>query len=299
MKIFKSHFWYNKRQRNGIFFLVFIIVILQFVYFFSDFSSDAITDTSSKELLTFQKQIDSLKSVELEKRKPKTYPFNPNYITDFKGEQLGMSLQEIDRLHAYRAQRKFVNSAQEFQEITKVSDSLLNKISLYFKFPDWVVKRNKLASNNKSKVNSVYKETPSKRTSVTTDDINKATQQDFEAVNGVGEVISERIIKYRKKLQGFSFASQLNEVWGVDKSTVARVVKRFKIYEKPQIQKININTATFKEVLKNPYIDYDLCKKIFEYRDEAAELQNIVEIKNIDGFPIEKYDRIVLYLKAE
>ena len=279
--------------------MVFIIVILQFVYFFSDFSSDAITDTSSKELLTFQKQIDSLKSVELEKRKPKTYPFNPNYITDFKGEQLGMSLQEIDRLHAYRAQRKFVNSAQEFQEITKVSDSLLNKISLYFKFPDWVVKRNKLASNNKSKVNSVYKETPSKRTSVTTDDINKATQQDFEAVNGVGEVISERIIKYRKKLQGFSFASQLNEVWGVDKSTVARVVKRFKIYEKPQIQKININTATFKEVLKNPYIDYDLCKKIFEYRDEAAELQNIVEIKNIDGFPIEKYDRIVLYLKAE
>ncbi|QXP74421.1 helix-hairpin-helix domain-containing protein [Tenacibaculum sp. AHE15PA] len=299
MKIFKSHFWYNKRQRNGIFFLIFIIVILQFVYFFSDFSSDPITDTSSKELLTFQKQIDSLKSVELEKRKPKTYPFNPNYITDFKGEQLGMSLQEIDRLHAYRAQRKFVNSAQEFQEITKVSDSLLNKISLYFKFPDWVVKRNKLASNNKSKVNSVYKETPSKRTSVTTDDINKATQQDFEAVNGVGEVISERIIKYRKKLQGFSFASQLNEVWGVDKSTVARVVKRFKIYEKPQIQKININTATFKEVLKNPYIDYDLCKKIFEYRDEVAELQNIVEIKNIDGFPIEKYDRIVLYLKAE
>ncbi|WP_275314887.1 ComEA family DNA-binding protein [Tenacibaculum bernardetii] len=299
MKIFKSHFWYNKRQRNGIFFLIFIIVLLQFVYLFSDFSSDPITDTSSKELLTFQKQIDSLKSVELEKRKPKTYPFNPNYITDFKGEQLGMSLQEIDRLHAYRAQRKFVNSAQEFQEITKVSDSLLNKISLYFKFPDWVVKRNKLASNNKSKVNSVYKETPSKRTSVTTDDINKATQQDFEAVNGVGEVISERIIKYRKKLQGFSFASQLNEVWGVDKSTVARVVKRFKIYEKPQIQKININTATFKEVLKNPYIDYDLCKKIFEYRDEVAELQNIVEIKNIDGFPIEKYDRIVLYLKAE
>ncbi len=279
--------------------MIFIIVLLQFVYLFSDFSSDPITDTSSKELLTFQKQIDSLKSVELEKRKPKTYPFNPNYITDFKGEQLGMSLQEIDRLHAYRAQRKFVNSAQEFQEITKVSDSLLNKISLYFKFPDWVVKRNKLASNNKSKVNSVYKETPSKRTSVTTDDINKATQQDFEAVNGVGEVISERIIKYRKKLQGFSFASQLNEVWGVDKSTVARVVKRFKIYEKPQIQKININTATFKEVLKNPYIDYDLCKKIFEYRDEVAELQNIVEIKNIDGFPIEKYDRIVLYLKAE
>ena len=299
MKIFKSHFWYNKRQRNGIFFLILIIVILQFVYFFSDFSSDTLTDTSSKELLAFQKQIDSLKNVELEKRKPKINSFNPNYITDFKGEQLGMSLQEIDRLHAYRAQRKFVNSVQEFQQITKVSDSLLNNISSYFKFPDWVVKRNKLAANNKSKVNSVYKETPSKRTAVTTDDVNKATQQDFETINGVGEVISERIIKYRIKLQGFSFASQLYEVWGIDKSTATKVLQNFKIKQKPSIQQININTATFKEVLKNPYIDYDLCKKIFEYKDEMAELQNIVEIKNIDGFPIEKYDRIVLYLKAE
>lgn len=299
MKLLKSHFWYNKRQRNGIFFLILIIVVLQFVYFFSDFSSQSMIDVSSFETLTFQKQIDSLRRVELEKRKPKIFPFNPNYITDFKGEQLGLSLQEIDRLHAYRAQRKFVNSTQEFQKITKVSDSLLNKISPYFKFPDWVVKRNKLAVNNKSKVNSIYKETSNKRTAVTTDDVNKATQQDFETIDGVGEVISERIIKYRKKLQGFSFTSQLYEVWGVDKPTAARIIQRFKIYQKPNIQQVNINTATYKEVLKNPYIDYDLCKKIFEYRDEVAELQNIVEIKNIDGFPIEKYDRIVLYLKAE
>ncbi len=276
-----------------------IIVILQFVYFFSDFSSESIIDTSSKELLIFQQQIDSLKTVELAKSKPKIYPFNPNYITDSKGEQLGMSLQEIDRLHAYRAQRKFVNSVQEFQKITKVSDSLLNKISPYFKFPDWVVKRNKLVANNKSKVNSVYKEIPNKKATVTTDDLNKAIQQDFETINGVGEVISKRIVKYRKKLQGFTFTTQLYEIWGVDKLTIDKVIAKFKIYQKPQIQKININTATFKEVLKNPYIDYDLCKKIFEYRDEVAELQNIIEIKNIDGFPVQKYDRIVLYLKAK
>ena len=298
MKLFKSHFWYNKRQRNGIFFLILIIVVLQFVYFFSDFSSQSMIDVSSDEILTFQKQIDSLRGIELENRKPEIFPFNPNYITDFKGEQLGMSLQEIDRLHKYRAQRKFVNSVIEFQEITKVSDSLLKRISPYFKFPDWVVKRNKSLKLVNSKDRSGG-EPLSKRIEVTTDDINKATQKDFEVVNGVGTVISERIVKYRIKLQGFSFTSQLYEVWGIDKSTVNRVLKRFKIHQKPNIQQININTATFKEILKNPYINYELCKKIIEYRDEVAELQNILEIKNIDGFPIEKYDRIVLYLKAE
>ena len=55
----------------------------------------------------------------------------------------------------------------------------------------------------------------------------------------------------------------------------------------------------FKALLKNPYIDYDLCIKIFNYRDEVAELQDLSELKNIKDFPLDKYDRIVLYLLAE
>jgi len=60
-----------------------------------------------------------------------------------------------------------------------------------------------------------------------------------------------------------------------------------------------VNTASFKEVLSIPYIDYDLCVKIFDYRDEVAELQSISELKNIKDFPTNKYDRIVLYLRVE
>ncbi|WP_320242936.1 helix-hairpin-helix domain-containing protein [Tenacibaculum sp. 1B UA] len=65
------------------------------------------------------------------------------------------------------------------------------------------------------------------------------------------------------------------------------------------MKKVNVNTARFKEVLKNPYIDYKLCKKIFEYRDEVAELQDISELRNIKDFPLNKYDRIILYLEAK
>ena len=233
MKYLKSHFWYNKRQRNGIFFLLLIIVIFQIIYVFVDFSSDEKVNMNDKELLAFQMRIDSLKAVEIERRKPKLYPFNPNYITDYKGYQLGMSIKEIDRLHQYRKQRKFINSAREFQNITKVSDSLLRKISPYFKFPDWVVKRNQQLAKNKK----------------------------------------ERVI----------FTNQ-------DDVTPEKIKK---------IVKLNVNTATFKEVLAIPYIDYNLCKKIFEYRDEVAELQNISELKNIEGFPMDKYDRIILYLEAK
>jgi competence ComEA-like helix-hairpin-helix protein len=296
MKIFKSHFWYNKSQRNGIFLLVLLILLLQIFIYTDVFSSDKITDINQSELLAFQDQIDSLKVIEIENRKPKKYPFNPNYITDYKGAQLGMSLQEIDRLLAFRKTNKFINSKKEFQKVTKVSDSLLDKISPYFKFPDWVLKKNQ---QKPSLLLLVKKQSVYKKKAVSTIDINKATAEDFKTISGVGPAFSERIIKYRSKLQGFSFESQVNEVWGLDKEVVEKVVSTFKIIKKPIIKKVNVNTVTFKELLMNPYIDYELCKKIFNYRDEVAELQDISELKNIDGFPLKLYDRIVLYLLAK
>jgi DNA uptake protein ComE-like DNA-binding protein len=299
MKIFKSHFWYTKSQRNGIFILVLLIILFQCSIVFDIFSSDKIVDIKQTEILAFQKQIDSLKVVEIENRKPKRYPFNPNYITDFKGEKLGMSLDEIDRLLAFRKTNKFVNSKNEFQKVTKVSDSLLDEISLYFKFPDWVVKRNQSNSISQPRKAQSYSKKTDNKKAVSTTDINKATAEDLQTISGIGPAFSERIIKYRSKLQGFSFNNQLYEVWGLEIEVVDRVLSIFKINQKPIIKKINVNIVEFKELLKNPYINYDLCIKIFNYRDEVAELQNISELKNIKDFPLDKYDQIVLYLFAE
>ena len=295
MKIFKSHFWYTKNQRNGILLLLIIIIFLQLILHFKNFDSQQMVDLSKPKITSYNKQLDSLKKKSSKKKKFKIYPFNPNYISDYKGYQLGMNVDEIDRLLAHREQRLYVNSAKEFQTITKISDSLLQKISPFFKFPEWVQKKN----NNK---NNQHRYIPNSRINVseiTTVDINKATLKDFTAIEGVDEYISERIIKYRSKLQGFSFKEQLFEVWGLDELMANKILSTFSIKNKPIIKKVNINTASFKEVLSNPYIDYELCIQIFDYKDEVAELQSISEIKNIEGFPIKKYNRIVLYLLAE
>jgi len=77
------------------------------------------------------------------------------------------------------------------------------------------------------------------------------------------------------------------------------VLTRFQVIELPIIQKINVNTASFKEVLAIVYLDYELTKKIFNYKDEVAEIQSIDELKKIEGFPLDKFDRIALYLQAK
>jgi DNA uptake protein ComE-like DNA-binding protein len=295
MKKLKSHFWYTKNQRNGILFLLGLITVVQLLYHFVNLGKDDIVDVNQAAIISFQNQIDSLKFIETENRRPKIYPFNPNYISDYKGYQLGMKTKEIDLLLAHRNKRLFVNSAKEFQEVTKISDSLLQAISPYFKFPDWVQKKDR----EKKEQFSFASKTKKNISDITSSDINEATPYDFSLVKGVDEYLSERIIKYRSKLQGFSFPEQLFEVWGLEKEVADNILQVFSIQKKPRITKVNVNTASFKEVLSNPYIDYELCVQIFEYKDEVAELQSISEIKNIEGFPIEKYHRIVLYLQAK
>jgi len=290
MRSLLSYFSYNKRQRNGVFFLLIIIVILQVGFFCIDFSSKEINKISQNELQSFQKELDSLRFIEEEKSKFKVYPFNPNYISDFKGYQLGMSVEEIDKLLNFRANGKYVNSAKQFQNITGVSDSLLNAISPYFKFPSWVSSKRNFATN--SVKNEIEKE-------FIIQNINTATKSELQSIRGIGEKLANRIIGYRDKLQGFSFNNQLYEVWYLDKEVADKVLKKFQVTVPPKIKKININEAEFKEVLAIVYMDYELTKKVFSYRDEVAEIQSIEELKKIDGFPIEKFDRIVLYLVAE
>ena len=297
MNIFKSHFWYHKNQRNGIFILIILIVIFQFIIVFVDFSSKENVNIDTSKVIAFHNQIDSLRKINLENKRLKIFPFNPNYITDYKGAQLGMSLVEIDKLLAFRKTGKFINSKKEFQKVTTISDSLLNSISSYFKFPDWVVKRKQNMQLSTSRDTRLF--TEKSKYIVTSTDINLAVKEDLKTINGIGEKLSERIIKYRSKLQGFSTPNQLYEVWGLGTEVVVKLLLVFKVVKLPNIQKSNVNTVSFKKLLKNPYIDYELCKKIFNYKDEVAELQDISELKNIIGFPIDLYDRIVLYLVAE
>ena len=295
MKKLKSHFWYTKSQRNGILFLLASIIGLQLLFHFINFGDNGLVTLNQAKMSFYQHQLDSLKKIYLEDKKYTIYPFNPNYISDHKGYQLGMKTKEIDRLLAHRNKRLFVNSAKEFQEVTKISDSLFQAISPYFKFPEWVQKKNR----EKEERFTVTTKTKKNISDITSSDINEATPYDLTLVKGVDEYLSERIIKYRSKLQGFSFSEQLFEVWGLEKEVADNILQVFSIQKKPRITKINVNTASFKEVLSNPYIDYDLCVQIFGYKDEVAELQSISEIKNIEGFPIEKYHRIVLYLQAK
>ena len=280
---------FSKKQRSGIFLLLFLIIFLECFYFFVDFSSEEV-NIDSEELVLFQKEIDSLKLVEKEKNKPQLLPFNPNYITDFKGYTLGMTNEEIDRLLDFRKQNKWVNSAREFQDITKISDSLLNKISPFFQFPEWVNKK-ELNTSPAFKLNTKPKKFDQKQ------DLNTATSQQLQLVNGIGEVLSERIIKYRNKFSGgFIDDIQLTDIYGLTPEVIERITDQFTVKTPREINKININFASADELVTVQYIDYEIAHNIIEERTLREGFKTLDELTKVKDFPVNKIEIIKLYL---
>ena len=277
----ESHFWYNKRQRMGILFMAFVLAAIQVFLHFSDnflASHEEVYDPVLLEQMNAR--LDSMIG-EQESENQEIYPFNPNYISDFKGYVLGLSTDEIDRLLAYRKKGLFMNSADDFQRVTGVSDSLLRSIEPYFKFPSFA---------RKTRIRNSMPET---------NDLNLASAEDFMKIQGVGETLSQRIVSYRKFLGGYAFEDQVFEVYNLPRETAQRVLERFEVREPPEIKKINVNTAGFKEILSLPYIDYDLTRRIMDFRKEEKVITDLSDLKKIDSFPLDKFERIAVYLLAE
>lgn len=286
MKKVKQFFVFTKNQRKGLLVFFGIILLLQGVYFYISFKDNFIEESPEKAAWLANKTwIDSLKSIE--KPTYQMYSFNPNFITDFKGYQLGMSVEEIDRLHEFRKTNQYVNSALEFQNVTQVSDSLLNEISPYFKFPEWVT----------SPKESSYKKFEKQQENIVVKDLNNSTQEDLMKVRGIGPALSERILKYKSTIGAFVVMDQLNEVYGLSDEVVLELKKYFIILDTSEVKKIKINELSIKELGIFPYFRFPISKEIVTYRSMNGEIRGADELAKIPGFPIEKIEIIALYLE--
>ena len=294
---FAKYFRFTKQQRTGIFLLFTLIIILQAIYFFVDFTLPEKAFPEKEEWMSLQTEIDSVKLAKFSE-KPKVYSFNPNFITDYKGYKLGMSVQEIDRLLAFRKENKYVSSAKEFQDVTKVSDSLLSSMAPLFKFPDWVQKKTDFKTEKKEFVQKEnFKKENFKKEKIVLLDINQATQEDLVKIYGIGEALSARILKQKEILGSFVSMEQMNDVWGLSPEVISELNSHFKVVIPSSLKKIAINDASLKELSQFSYFKYTLAKQIVTYRSMNGNINNIEDLSKIKGFPVEKAKIISLYLE--
>lgn len=287
----KFYTYFSNQQRLALVVLVLVIISLQLSWVSHDKLRTDTFDVSIEIYLKFQNELDSLKADQLQRSIPKIYPFNPNYITDYKGYSLGMTTEEIDRLHAFRSENKWVNSEKEFQRVTKISDSLLKHIAPYFKFPDWFVK------STQQPIAVFYNTTKSFAQKI---DLNKATASQLQKVYGIGAYYSEKIIRYRDSFKGgFISDVQLQGIRGLSPEVIANILKEFTVKTPRLVEKLDLNAATVDQLVRIEYIDYELAYEIVEMRMLRDGYSSIEELTKVKEFPKEKLEIIKLYLSLK
>ena len=288
---------FSKGHYFGIVILICSIGLLQlFIYWFNNQKDTTSLDLTPEEKnwLLAQNEIDSLKEAAQENSN-KIYPFNPNFISDYKGYKLGMSETQIDKLHQFRKQNKYVNSNAEFQKLTGVSNEWMKQYAIYFKFPDWVT--NVTSKNYQSKFESTYKKFDKKEAKIVVQDLNTANQVELEKVYMIGEKLALKIISEREKFGNFASMEQLGFIWGISPEAIADLNKKFQIKSSGNLKKININTFTIKELQQFPYFNYTIAKNIVTFRSMNGDFKSSEDLTNVKQFPLEKLKIIALYLE--
>ncbi len=280
-------------QQKGIIGLALVILLLTgFIYGLRNRTTQSaflMTTPEEQEVRLF---LDSVRQDKIDKedQKPIIFPFNPNFITDYRGYVLGLSVEEIDRIKAYREAGLWVNSKEEFQQVTRISDSLLEAVAPYFKFPEWV---------NNSAIKKTSVQTSERSPQIAQKDLNTATVQDLKTVRGIGEVLANRIVRYRDRLGGFLGEAQLKDVYGLKTQARMAVLEQFTVIREEPLIRQDLNSISTGVLAEIPYFDYELARKIVDYRTTHKKIDSFEELNEIEGFPYYKMEQIKLYLKIE
>lgn len=207
------------------------------------------------------------------------FPFDPNSITEEDLRRMGIRDNLIKTIKNYRNKGGIFYSKDDFQKLYTITEDEFSQLEPYLFFEkDSLHVKDQLAFMDTLLV-----------------DINTADSLDLQQLKGIGPSFSKRIIKYRELLGGYYDINQVLEVYGMDMSRFDAIKKHIYVNE-ISIQKININNATIKEMIKHPYIEFYIAKSIIAYRNEFGSINKLEEIKNVKLIYDELYQKIVPYL---
>jgi DNA uptake protein ComE-like DNA-binding protein len=307
--IFRDVFSFSKREKRGIYVLIVLITLLIGIKYFylPKYETQQTIDPSSfkKDVKAFRQSLKkkSNQNIEFKNKHSKRYSddkqrkivkknlfvFNPNKLSRNGWKKLGLNDNVINVIENYRKSGGKFYEKEDLKKIYGLNKTIYSKLKPYIKIPprskDADISYN--AGNNKKK-----KELENHSTVI---NVNKADTFNLMLVNGIGPTYAKRICKYRELLGGFYKKEQLQEVYGINDTVYSQIYKSLKL-DTSEIEKIDLNNTTFKELIRHPYISAYQTKailKYLEYKDSIDKTEELIDNNILDE---KTYDKVNIYL---
>lgn len=307
---FKDYFSFTKTERNGIIVLLVIIVVLllspNFLYLFKN---DKKTDFSKfeKEINEFEHSLkikDEYYSTTDNNSKFEPHSlfyFDPNNTNDKEWKLLGLNEKLINTINNYISKGGKFYKKQDLKKIYGLSPEQYKVLEPYIRIPDTYNKNvYSLTKNNSNDyfvphINYVRDKSANETLRI---EINSADTSCFKKLKGIGSVFARRIVKYREFVGGFVNKNQLLEVYGINEETFENI-EQYLLVDTLKVHKININTDTFEQINKHPYLNYSDTKALVNYRNVMGKFSSVKDILTYKLIPEKSYNKVKQYLIVE
>ena len=221
----------------------------------------------------------------------KRFPFDPNTTTQDEFISLGFKPYLANRIIKYREAGGNFKTPEDLLKIYGMDTGFFVSISNWIQ----IEPQKKLPDNPIPEITKV--ESPIANTPAILD-LNNATSEDLQKVNGIGPVFSRRIISYRELLGGFYSTDQLNEVYGLKGQSLQNLKSSSSILPNSWTP-INVNSDSVQFLARHPYISWNLAKAIVHYKKQHGKYEDINDIRQIKILSDTLYQKISPYLSLE
>ena len=279
----------SKRNRRGV--LILSAVLLVIIYsprILAGYFQDNSLEYSVEELDEVEKQILESKTSRKKKYSKKkkeryTVPetaFDPNEYVMSDWIKLGLSEKQANVV--IRFTQHGIYSNEELKKIFVISDELFGIIKDSTYYPARPQKNNTFSPEINRTIEKKIQ-------------LNVATHDELIGLNGIGDYYAKKIIEYRERLGGFHSQEQLLELWKFTPEKLAKIKDQLLVFG--DLQKININEASYEELVKHPYVSSKVANSIVKMRSQRDGYKNLEDLLDSKLIDRELFNKLEPYIK--
>ncbi len=286
----KDFFYFTKGERNGIFvliLLIFVLIIIPNVYLSYIPVQNTDFEKFKNEVEAFENSLIQSGNDKYENRLDKyiaerydtleLFFFDPNSTSDENFKKLGLTDKQIKTIRNYLNKGGKFYTKDDFRKIYGIRQAQ------YLRLKPYILLSNKISPKGDKEPSGH----PTSKQEPFTFDPNILPAEEFKKL-GLTDKQVQTIENYRNKGGKFYKAEDFKKIYNIDDSTYNRLYPFIKIENKKIISapapEIEINAATYEELISIKGIGDYLAKNIIYYRNKLGGFTNkeqLLEIKNL------------------
>lgn len=220
------------------------------------------------------------------------FPFDPNHADSATLCRLGLKPWQVSNMLKYRRKGGRWRSADDLQRLYGLSKSQFEQLRPYVH----IAEADKRKVYERAEWQSNYEHEPRPKTEKLAEGVtlpaNTADTTALKHIPGIGSYYARKIVDYRERLGGFVSTSQIGEI----EDLPAGITRWFVLDKADKPRQLRINHATFKQLVRHPYLSYEQTKIIVTHIRQYGAIRSWRDLQLYKEFTQNDFKRLAPYI---